>query len=193
VPITQETSGESQSPTAATTTSKYVLGLTVAEHPTFWFYVPYSLTPSLSVEFSLQDEKGKEVYKTFLTTSETSPGVVGFELPSTEAPLEVGKMYHWFFLIYCTPEDPVFVDGWVKRVALNPSLNRQLAQATPQQSFALYAKAGIWYEAVTSLAKLRRKNPDDATLSAEWTQLLKSIDLDAIAQEPITSVLTPKK
>ena len=195
-PIVQRTAGQGESSNPKMTTWDSVLGLTVAERPTFWFYVPYSLTPTQDIEFVLQDEKGNEVYKSLLTASDTSPGVVGFELPSTEAPLAVGKMYHWFLTIYCNPENREvrpFVHGWVQRVALNPSLKRQLTQATPQESVALYIANNIWYEAVTSLAKLRRKNSENALLTDEWTKLLQSVNLEAIAQKPITSALTPKK
>jgi hypothetical protein len=192
----KRTADEEQSSNPKMATWDSVLGLTVAERPTFWFYVPYSLTPTQDIEFVLQDDKGNEVYRSLLTASDTSPGVVGFELPSTEAPLAVGKMYHWFFTIYCNPENREvhpFVHGWVQRVALNPSLKRQLAQATPQETVALYRANEIWYEAVTSLAKLRRKNPENALLTDEWTKLLQSFNLEAIAQKPITSALTPKK
>ena len=206
VPIIQGTSNESNTPTPEITTSDSVLGLTVAEHPTFWFYVPYSLNspPSvLSVEFVLQDEKSKEVYKRVLTTSENSPGVFNFELPSTAPALEVGRRYYWNLTISCDNGlsqenswdygNKAYVDGWVERVELNPSLKTQLEQATPLETVALYAKAGIWHEAVTSLGKLRRENPQKAALMADWNELLKSVDLEAIAQEPIQSEFSPQE
>lgn len=193
VPIIEKTVGEGQSLSTAKITSLAVLGLTTTKHPTFWFYIPYALISSRPVEFVLQDEKGNDIYQTKFTPSETAPGVVGFELPPTAPPLEVNKMYHWYFLVYCNAEDPSFVDGWVQRVAGNPSLNSALEQATPQEIVAVYTKDGIWHEAVTSLARLRTKNPEDATLKEEWAKLLQSINLEAIAPEPITSVLTPNK
>ena len=197
VPIIQGTSNESNSPTPEITTSDSVLGLTVAEHPTFWFYIPYSLNSSpaaISVEFVLQDENSNQAYKTVLTTSENSPGVYSVELPSTAPPLEVGRRYHWYFVIYCGHSElPNYVEGWVERVELNPSLKTQLERATPLQRVALYAKAGIWHEAVTSLGKLRRENPQKAALMADWNELLKSVDLEAIAQEPIQSVFSPQE
>jgi hypothetical protein len=142
----------------------------------------------------LQDEKGNDVYKTNFTESGTSPGIFSFELPSTAPALEVGKMYRWYFLVYCNnSEEHVFVNGWVQRVALNPLLKSQLEQASPQAEVNLYGKAGLWHETVTSLAALRRQSPGDAKLRNDWVQLLQSIGLGAIAQEPITSGLTPKK
>jgi hypothetical protein len=193
VPLTQETLRAGQNSTPVMSSPKTVLGLTVTEHPTFWFYVPYPLTSTRSAEFVLQDDKGKDIYQSSLIESGTTPGVVGFKLPSTVPPLEVSKRYHWYFLIHCNSEETVVVDGWVERVALKPLLKSQLAQATPQERVTLYAQAGLWHEALTALAKLRSKNPDDAKLIAEWDKLLESIDLKAIAQEPITSVLTPNE
>jgi hypothetical protein len=193
VPIVQQiSSGKDLDSSTATTTSGVVWGLTTTSHPSFWFYVPYSVTPGRSVEFVLQDETGKEFYQTALTSSEAAPGVMGFQLPPTAPSLEVGKRYHWFFTVNCDQAEPVLVEGWIGRAALNPSLKRQLQQATPQQSIALYKRSGIWQEALTTLAQLRRQNPDDAKLKAEWTNLLQSIGLEAIAPEPVTSMLTPK-
>ncbi len=192
MPVTKGTSS-GQSASTTPTTSESVYGLTVAERPTFWFYVPYPLTSSRPVEFVLQDENGNDVYQTQFTESGTVPGVVGLQLPPTVDPLEVGKRYRWFFLIYCNPEQPTFVEGWVERVELNPTLKNQLDQATtPQQKAALYAEAGVWYEAVTTLAELRRQKPNDQAVSAQWLELLQSVDLEAIATEPVTSVLNPE-
>ncbi len=194
VPVAGQTATEVRATRALKSNSEFVWGLTVAERPTFWFYVPYSLTPNYPLEFVLQDEKGNDVYKTNFTESGTSPGIFSFELPSTAPALEVGKMYRWYFLVYCNnSEEHVFVNGWVQRVALNPLLKSQLEQASPQAEVNLYGKAGLWHETVTSLAALRRQSPGDAKLRNDWVQLLQSIGLGAIAQEPITSGLTPKK
>jgi len=167
-----------------------VWGKTAASRPSFWFYVPYTLNSEQPIEFMLRDEAGKEIYQATLTGLETKPGVVGFQLPPTVPALEVGKRYHWFFSVYCTQEVPILVAGWVERVELNPSLVAELEQATSREKVALYQKANLWHEAITTLAELRRQNPEDANLKAEWLDLLHSIDLNAIAPEPLTAMLT---
>lgn len=169
--------------------SQVVLSKTAASRPSFWFYVPYPLDSQHPLEFSLQDEAGKEVYQATLKSSVSQPGVVGFQLPAT-VPVQVGKRYQWFFSVYCTPEVPIIVTGWVERVELNPSLSADLQQATPREQVALYLKANLWHEAITTLAQLRRQKPDDQNLKAEWLDLLQSIDLQAIASEPLTAILT---
>ncbi|HEY9724969.1 MAG TPA: DUF928 domain-containing protein [Chroococcales cyanobacterium] len=199
----RSTSGASQSLRATSkTTSTPAIGLTTAKHPTFWLYVPYSFSSPRRIEFALKDEKGKEIYHTSFLESKISPGIVGFELPSAAPSLEENKVYRWQFSMNCKPEKPdvvedfaiegATVEGWIHRVRPNSSLTEQLNRVTPEERVALYSKAGIWYEAVTVLAQLRRQNPNDAKLREEWVQLLKAVDLDAIADEPIVSVLTPK-
>lgn len=196
MPVTAKNFSRGQDPTSETTPSDSNLGLTVAEHPTLWLYIPFPLTPQRPIEFVLEDDQANEIYKTTFTEAGISPGIVGFKLPTTAPRLEINKTYHWYFSVYCTPDrtdDPIFAEGAVKRIPLNSSLTRQLEQAKPQQRFELYAKASLWHEAVTSLAELRRKNPDDVTLKNEWTTLLQAMNLEAIAKEPITTMLTPQQ
>lgn len=194
VPEVKQTLGKGPGENLAVT---HVWGLTVAEYPTFWFYVPDLSTSIGSVEFVLQDQAGNEVYQTPVTLPERT-GIVSLPLPSTAAPLEVGKMYHWYFKIYDNPQSPsdpiapVFVEGWVQRVSLNPTLKSQLAAATPQQRSALYAANGIWYDALTSLAELRLVEPEDAALTADWADLLQSVGLNEIASKPMLQCCTPK-
>ena len=196
VPIIQPSIAKNQHPALANLLPGSVLGLTVAEYPTFWFFVPYAFTSKRPVEFVLLDDAGKEVYKTLLSESATTPGVVGFQLPATAPPLEVNQRYNWYLTVYCneqqSPEQAVYVSGWVERVALNSSLKPKLEQATPQERVALYQEAGIWHEAITALAQQRRQNPQDATLKQEWEKLMQSIQLEALASQPITSMLSPK-
>lgn len=194
VPEVKQTLGKGPGENLAVT---HVWGLTVAEYPTFWFYVPDLGTSIGSIEFVLQDQAGNEVYQTPVTLPER-PGVVSLRLPSTTAPLEVGKMYHWYFKIYDNPQNPsdpiapVFVEGWVQRVILSPTFESQLAAATPQQRSALYAANGIWYDTLTSLAELRLTNPGDAALTADWTDLLQSVGLNEIAAKPIVQCCAPE-
>lgn len=158
--------------------SDLVLGATTAAHPTFWFYVPYQ--PSYTAKFVLRDQDGKSVvYQTNVSLPKT-PGVVSLSLPSTVAPLEIGKRYHWYFKIYCTAQQPPgFVDGWIQRKSLNPTLKSQLEKATRGERVALYAANGIWYEALTAASELRRTNPKDTN----WAALLRAVGLKDIAPE----------
>ncbi|NEO82468.1 DUF928 domain-containing protein [Moorena sp. SIO4G3] len=187
VPSTPTIASDGQIPLTVghATRTESVFGLTVVSHPTFWFYVPYALTPDLPLEFVLQDENYNEIYWTKFVASSSSPSVVGIELPSTVTSLEVGKQYRWYFVVKCERLGSPVVTGWVKRMALNPSLKNQLDQATLEQKAIIYARSGIWYDTLNALAKLRQQNSSNDLLIKDWVKLLQSVDLDGIALAPL--------
>jgi Domain of Unknown Function (DUF928) len=166
-------------------TSESVWALTASDRPSFWFYIPYSLNSNHSIEFVLQDETDNTLYQNSFTFAETKPGVMQVKLPNHSTPLEIGKRYHWYFLVYCHADDPVYVEGWVERVAVSPNLQVKLARSTPEEKADLYAANGIWYDALTNLAQLRQMYPNDVALRSDWESLLDSVGLGAIASQPI--------
>ncbi|MEW6492878.1 MAG: DUF928 domain-containing protein [Cyanobacteriota bacterium] len=168
------------------------IGLTVSAHPTFFFYVPQSSNAQL-VEFVLRDENDQLVYEKQLRTNGPS-GIVSFSLPEAIAsePLKVNQKYHWYFSMICNPQNrahDVSVDGWVQRVEPTPTLTRELEAVTLPERAALYAEAGFWHDALTTLAQLRYSRPYDWALAAQWAQLLQSVGLDELAQEPLVNSL----
>lgn len=168
--------------------SKSFLAATVAEHPTFWFYVPQLLTATRRSEFVLQNEAGDDVYRTSLTLPD-KPGVISISLPkSTQYSLKIDNKYHWYFKVYCgdpqKTSEYFFVDGWVERVALTYELESQLKTAKSEEYMA-YAANNIWYDALTNLAKLRRSDSQNSILAENWADLLKSVGLQDLAQMPI--------
>jgi hypothetical protein len=168
------------------------LGLTVT-NPTFWFYVPYTLTHEHSVEFVLKNENN-DVYKTKFAGLGTPPGIVSLRLPST-VPLKADKNYDWYLYIYCDSQNKdkfVFVNGLVRRVE-RPNLKSQLQSATPQKRIILYATEGIWYDALTGLAELHRAYPQDYKLNDDWAGLLQSVGLEKLAPEPFVPCCFPEK
>ena len=167
-----------------------VWGLTTAERPTFWFYVPYTKdVANLSAEFVLEDGEGNDVYRQAIALP-PKPGVMSVPLPSTVAPLEVDKTYRWHFKVHCnqqqTASPPVQVEGDIQRVSLNPNVAKQLAAATdPREKIAIYAALGIWYDPLNMLAQLRLANPNDVSLATDWQSLLQSIKLQQLATSPL--------
>jgi hypothetical protein len=181
-----------------------VWGLTVAEHPRFWFYVPYSLSTEVPIEFVLQDESQfglpdkdqTHIYKTTFSVPGQSQGIISLSLPSTVPPLEIGKKYYWKLSILFDPEDAStnkIVHGWIERIAPSADLMSQLKAANPREKALLYAKEGVWYEALTTLAELRRTHPRDATLANDWASLLRAVDLEDIADKPIAQCCTAQQ
>ena len=170
--------------------NRYNMGLTVT-NPTFWFYVPYPLTPEHSVEFVLKVGKN-DVYKTKFPGLGTPPGIVSLRLPST-ASLEANKSYNWYLFVYCDSQNKDkfdFVNGLVRRVE-RPKLKSQLYSATPQERIIMYATEGIWYDALTGLAELHRAYPKNDKLNQDWVGLLQSVGLEKLAPEPFVPCCSP--
>lgn len=149
-------------------------GVTTAEHPVFWFYIPYAPEDIDSIEFSLHDQnETTTLYRTSLQLSRT-PGVVGIPLPpSSEHSLKLNESYHWRLIVNCdrkeTAENILELDGWVTRVQQSPN---------------------PWYDELTNLAKRYILEPQNPEVKKAWAELLKSVGLEGIAQEPMLSALT---
>ena len=154
-------------------------GLTTAEHPVFWFYIPDASEAIHSIEFSLHDRNDTTtLYRTSLQLTKT-PGVISIPLPpSPEHSLKLNESYHWRLIVNCdrqqTSEDVLELNGWVTRV-----------QQSPNQV--------IWYDELTLLAKRYLSNPQNPEVKKAWTELLKSVGLEGLAQSPLVgSVSNPK-
>ncbi|MGE5657062.1 MAG: DUF928 domain-containing protein [Actinomycetota bacterium] len=162
------------------------IGLTTQTSPTFFVYVPQT---SAQMEFILLTEKEDEVvYQTMFKAN--NAGIVSVSLPqNTSNSLEVGKRYLWAVSMICDPSDrsaDVVVKGWVQRVKPAPMLLSELQQkAEPRDRLKIYAENGLWYDTLSTLADLRRQAPNDVSLTADWTQLLKSQGLDTVAAQPL--------
>ncbi|MBR8836491.1 MAG: DUF928 domain-containing protein [Stigonema ocellatum SAG 48.90 = DSM 106950] len=164
-------------------------GLTTSERPTFWFYVPYTQDlANLRSEFILQNSMGKDVYK-HAQALPPKPGVIGIPLPNTVTSLEVGHTYHWYLKVYCqqTVSVPVYVEGDIERVKIDSRVMQQLAADT-RQKILIYAKQGIWFDALTMLAQKRLSNPNDASVKDDWQSLLQSVNLGNIATAPLVNL-----
>ncbi|MBE9199444.1 MULTISPECIES: DUF928 domain-containing protein [unclassified Nodularia (in: cyanobacteria)] len=195
VPTYQQTLNQG---TPAVVPITQVWGLTNTENPNFLFFVPYNASSIANIEFVLQEQtenKSKTLYRTSLKPPE-SPGIISVNLPPSEASLQVGKMYHWFFKVrvQCDQKQPTkldYADGWVQRINQNSTLTAQLQQATLPQQATLYAANGVWYDAIMSLAELRFSNPQNETFLAQWTTLLDSAGLEEIANQPLINCCQP--
>lgn len=170
--------------------SKYVWSVTTSERPTFWFNVPYSST-DMHGSFVLRDEAKQQTRYTIPLKS--TPGIIGFALPATAPSLQVGKSYHWYFEIYCgansnkKEELIAYVEGNIQRQSLDSLLERQLQKAPPDERIDAYSERGIWQEALTTAAELKRTHPTDTG----WETLLQSVELEEIAQQPLVNCCQP--
>ena len=130
----------------------------------------------------LQDDTDHTIYEGTVKLTRI-PGVVPYSLPSNARPLEVGKRYHWYFNVSCEPTQPaVYVEGWIKRDSLKPALRSELANATVSKRSTIYAKNGLWYDALSAAAEMQRHELKDT----QWAALLRDVGLGNITSKPLT-------
>lgn len=166
-------------------------GLTTSEKPTFWFYVPYTQDlANSSAEFILQDSAGTNIYEHAIALP-PEPSVIGISLPENVTSLEVGKTYRWYLKVRCKQETtsvPLYVEGDIQRINLDSRVMQQLSAASdPRQKIIIYAKEGIWFDALTMLAQIRLSNYNDASIKEDWQSLLQSVNLDNISTAPLVN------
>ncbi|HBL13390.1 MAG TPA: hypothetical protein DD379_18715 [Cyanobacteria bacterium UBA11162] len=174
-------------------------GVTVTPYPTFFVYMPATSSEGvpLEVEFILKDSNKNEIYQTRFETTGRA-GIIAISLPSEAglSPLEMGEDYQWSFSMICQDSDRAkdrVVQGALRRVQLDPILETQLKQASPEQQIELYAGGEIWHEALARLVELRREHPTDPTVAAQWVQLLNAAGLGDMAQESLVSNPTTRR
>jgi Domain of Unknown Function (DUF928) len=165
-----------------------VWGYTTATHPTVWFYMPYSAEQKIPVSFSLQQEDGKDdsssvIYEQKQMLLPRKPGFIGIKIPATQPGLQIGTRYRWSLSIECKPpsasaasKNVLNLNGLIVRTSLDGAIAKQIAAASGADKAALYASNGIWFDALNTLAELRRKNPKDASLTADWQSLISSMN-----------------
>jgi hypothetical protein len=163
-------------------------GLTLASHPTFWFYVPYQSDRVKSARFSLEtEEEGMSIWRNEFKLPRT-PGFVSVTLPQSVKGLTEGQIYRWHFTIYCDSQEDsplsseqqpsiVFHKGLIKRAKKSDfpaNLN--------QNSLDFYLKHKIWYDAANQLTETRKS-------AQQWSLFLERMDMSAWQEEKISGAL----
>lgn len=162
-------------------------GTTLAEQPTFFWYVPENT--AAAAEFVLLNAENQPIYQVTLPIS-SQAGILSLTLPADRSSpsLTLNQPYRWYFSLICDPLDrsaDSFTSGWIERIQPTPALTQALSTATPDQKPALYAEAGLWYDALTSIATLRQADPQNPDLITQWQTLLNSVDLTSIVDQPL--------
>lgn len=154
--------------------------LTTKAYPTFLFYIPYTPADIRIGEFSLQSGDGKKrLYRTSFRVS-NAPGIVSISLPpSVETGLEEGQTYQWHLKLYCrsntSTKPDLGIDGLVQRVPMTPERQHQIDTAQPD----------IWFDSLNALANRLSTSASDRNVKQDWNNLLKSVDLQEFANEPL--------
>ncbi|MET0034155.1 MAG: DUF928 domain-containing protein, partial [Limnospira maxima] len=116
-------------------------------------------------------------------------GIMGVTIPSHSTQnIKTNNNYKWYFSIVCNPDDrseDIIVEGGIRWAEIDPALASQINQTSPLEKVDLYLKAGLWFDAMSTLAELRSHGNPDPAVSEAWSKLLESADLGVLVQEPV--------
>lgn len=172
------------------TQSETLVALTLAEQPTFWFYISEPPYANITAEFVLLDESQNAIAIQPVSIEGTS-GIIG--VPLTQ-PLEVGVGQRWIFAVESSAgnlSQRAFVEGIVQRVEPDAALQTAIAATTSEpERVRVYANYGIWHDALTLLVELQQTSPSDPAIRRDWFSFLDSVGLGAIAQAPFLNCCT---
>ncbi|MDJ0591155.1 MAG: DUF928 domain-containing protein [Pleurocapsa sp. MO_226.B13] len=169
---------------------------TVAEYPTWLFYIPYTAQEISLMEFVLLNEtQTKTIYHTSIKLNK-QPGIIKIPLPPEAGnSLAVNQTYSWRFNLDCEPDRTIVPDlvlqGWIRRITLDTQVANEL-QSRQSPEYLVYQNQGIWYDAIASLAELHFAYPEDSETTKAWADTLESLKLKWVMAEPlVNSTLQP--
>ncbi|OUC14522.1 MAG: hypothetical protein B0A82_11805 [Alkalinema sp. CACIAM 70d] len=180
-------------------------GQTVSDRPTLWIYAPEGFADQEIVEIRLKDSATGTLVQQRFQTRAIEPGVTSIAFPN-QAALKVGQSYQWSFSVQCqridannvdTIDTPITLQGSVTRVALKlPVLQQLRQQKDPIQKAMIYAKQGIWFDALATLGQVLRSpatSQDRMHQDAQtaWNQLLDQAGFAPLNAVPVQPELGP--
>jgi hypothetical protein len=166
-------------------------GYTVSENPTIYWYTSEPIT--FPVEFTvISTESIQDAAKPLLDVTRQPPIKKGFHalnLKEFGVALKPGVEYQWFVAVVRDKDQrasDIMAGGTIKRIAGSESVavRTKVQQASPAQRAAVYAEAGIWYDAIDQLSKEIDANPGNRQLRDQRAALLEQVGLrDAAAYD----------
>jgi len=159
------------------------VALTTHEQPSlFWFQ---SKAAKAQLELTLI-QPGNPKPMIALGAATARPGIHRIRLVNHGIKLAPDVAYKWTVSLIPDPANrslDVVATGMVKRIEPSAELAKELAGASVADRPAIFARAGIWYDALEAISDEIDKNPKDSSLRQERADLLKQVGLPPMDQQ----------
>jgi len=163
-------------------------GLTVTTQPTFYWYI--SEPWSAHFEFTLNEvgtiEPVLELTIGLPFDRDTHmAGMHHLRLADYNVHLNPKKEYEWFIVIVPDPEQRSsdwLASGTVRYIKPSEKLVKQLSRTPKKQWYKVYAKEGIWYDAMENLCIQIEKQPSNQVLRMHRASLSKQVAMPNVAR-----------
>ena len=111
-------------------------------------------------------------------------GIHRIKLVNHKIELQPDVLYEWTVAIVPDAENrskDVIAKGVIKRVSSPSGLAEKVENVSDTEKAAIYAEAGIWYDALEAISNAVDAHPDDASLREQRASLLKQVGLPQAA------------
>ena len=157
-------------------------GFTLQEKPTIYWYVSQPVKDP--VELTLNNMASlKDAATPVLEITLQPPiakGIHALRLADHGITLKPGVEYQWFVAVVRNPaqrSNDVVAGGTIKRVTDGDAVRDRVRQTAQAQWPAVYAEAGIWYDAIDQLSKQIGANAANRELREQRAALLEQVGL----------------
>ena len=179
-------------------------GLTRAEQPTLWLYLPFDIPADRDVGLQLkirstqaESETASEI-KWQLPAPELQRGFIAIPLASTEFTLPLNEEFLWTFEVYCGgiadvgQTNAYLVNAWITRID-STNLSLPLPEnVSPQVLSDTYRNNGLWYDAIYVLGESMAAGSASRWVQSAWQQLLIDGGFETLANDlPLQYLLLP--
>jgi hypothetical protein len=157
-------------------------GLTVSAQPRLYWYLSENV--DIPAEFTVVDRHSADPILELSVAAPMQRGIHALDLEQQGVRLEPGVRYEWFVALVVDPQqrsNDIVAGGEIEFVSPDADLEGNLASAGEDSGPAIYAGAGIWYDAIDAASLLVARNPADAARREQRAALLDQVGLDQAA------------
>jgi len=161
-------------------------GYTTRDKPTIYWYVSEALQKPVELTITSNESLEAASKPAFELTLQPpiARGVHALSLEQHGVVLKPGVEYQWFVALVgnaAQRSNDVIAGGTIKRVAETDSVRSRLKESGAASRPALYARAGIWYDAIDELSKQISAQPENRELRVQRAVLLEQVGLTEAA------------
>ena len=154
---------------------------THAQPSLFWFQ---SKPAKAKLELALVEPKKAKPVLALTSGTANQIGIHRIKLANHKIELQPDVLYEWTVAIVpdaANRSKDVIAKGVIKRVSSPGDLDKKVESVTDTEKAAIYAEAGIWYDALEAISNAVDAHPEDASLREQRASLLKQVGLPEAA------------
>ena len=158
-------------------------GLTLSAQPTLYWTA--DITAKRPLEIVLQYAKPTSIKERkpllSIKLDEVNAGLHAIDLKAHKITLKPDVLYQWSVTVVMSdmPSGDAFASGYIQYKTMSADFKQQLAKTPVSEQANLFAKKGIWYDALHALGQQIKQQPDNEALKQTRVNLLKKVTLPA--------------